>query len=93
MGNEDFPSFPEKKADCVIRYRDAVDAIADKYWPLNVLVVTHQTCVEEAAKWGGRKEDVEACYAAHVELSRTSRDGHDWKWCDDKGVYTYDAIF
>ena len=92
LGNEDFPDFPETKSHCLVRYRDAINVIADLYWPQSVLVVTHQTCVEEAVKWGGREDEVEASYAAHVQLSRRSRDHHNWKWREDKGVYVYDTL-
>lgn len=92
LGNEAFPEFPETKSKCFARYRHAVDSIADKYWPQSVLMVTHQTCVEQAVKWGGKEDEVEATYCAHVELSRRSKDSHDWTWREDKGVYIYDSV-
>ena len=86
------PNFPESRAECHIRYRQALDTIADQYWPQNLLLVTHQACVQEAVKWGGQDRDIEAVYCAHVQLSRCSKDHHKWTFREDQGIYTYDTI-
>lgn len=90
--SEPLPSFPETISECHARYRTALDKLADHYFPQTLLLVTHQACVQEAVRWGGKEEDVEAVYCAHVELSRTSKDSHDWKWEADGGIYEYDTV-
>ena len=87
-----FPQFPETLSECHARYRAALDSLADLYWPRTILLVTHQACVQEAARWGGKEEDVEAVYCAHVQLGRTSKESHDWKWEGDGGIYVYDVV-
>jgi broad specificity phosphatase PhoE len=87
------PHFPESKEDCYSRYRAALDELADQYWPKTLLLVTHQGCVQEAVGWGGKKDDVEAVYCAHVELSRTGKQSRDWTWRGDKGIFKYDVVF
>lgn len=92
LDSEPLPSFPEQIKACYVRYRHALDSLADKYWPQNLLLVTHQNCVQEAVQWGGKELDVEAEYCAHVQLSRTSNHNHNWVWRQDAGVYTYDTV-
>lgn len=92
LDSDPLPNFPETREQCFRRYRQAVDSLADKYWPQNLLLVTHQYCVQEAMAWGGKTEDVEATYCAHVQLSRTSKENHKWVWREDKGVYAYDTV-
>ena len=92
LDSEPLPKFPETREECYARYRCAVDSVADHYWPDNVLMVTHQGCVQEAVNWGGKMEDVEATYCSHVELSRTSKEDHIWVWREDCGIFTYDKL-
>lgn len=89
---EPLPNFPESRQECHARYRAALDSLADRYWPQQLLLVTHQACVQEAVRWGGKDDDVEADYCAHVQLMRTSKHSHDWQWVEDCGVYRYDPI-
>ena len=86
------PKFPESREQCHTRYRQALDTIADRYWPQNLLLLTHQACVQEAVKWGGQDRDVEAVYCAHVQLSRKSKDSHSWTFREDQGIFTYETV-
>lgn len=93
IDSQALPSYPETRMDCHARYRAALDTLADKYWPHNLLLVTHQACVQEAVAWGGQEGEVEAVYCAHVQLSRTSKSSHNWQWRGDGGVYKYDVVY
>ena len=92
VDSEPLPKFPESRGECHARYRQALDTIADSYWPQNLLLLTHQACVQEAVNWGGENRDVEAVYCAHVQLSRCSKDSHKWTFREEHGIYTYDTI-
>lgn len=92
LDSEPLPDYPEKRSDCSVRYRRALDTLADKYWPRTLLLVTHQICVQEAVCWGGKQGEFEAEYCAHVQLSRNSRDTHNWTWQGDTGIYAYDTL-
>lgn len=92
LDSEPLPAYPETKAECYARYRKAIDSLADQYWPHNMLLVSHQKCVEEAVGWGGKEGEMEAEYCAHVQLSRTSQESHSWAWKEDCGVYAYDSL-
>lgn len=92
IDSEPLPPFPETRTTCHARYKAALDKLADQFWPQTLLLVTHQACVQESVGWGGKEGDVEAVYCAHVELSRSSKDGHDWKWKGDGGIYKYDVL-
>ena len=86
------PNFPEKIDSVNVRYRDAVNVLADRHWPNSVLMVTHEICVREAYGWGGSKEEVEATYCSHVELERKESGSHNWRVCSYQGVYVYDSV-
>ncbi len=90
---EPLPTFPESRAECHARYRRALDTIADRLWPHNLLLVTHQACVQEAVKWGGENRDVEAVYCAHVQLSRRNKESHNWTFREEQGVFTYETVW
>lgn len=42
------PTFPETLVEAKERYRQAIQMVADKYWPDNVLIITHAICVRSA---------------------------------------------
>ena len=86
------PAFPETREVCYARYRKALDTLADQYWPQNLLLVTHQGCVQEALGWGGKLDDYEATYWAHVQLRRTTKGHYNWRWEGDRGVYAYEKL-
>ena len=92
LDSSPLPPFPEERNACYTRYKQALDMLADQFWPQNLLLVTHQGCVQEAVRWGGRQIDVEAIYCAHVHLSRTSQHNYNWVWREDAGIYTYETI-
>lgn len=92
VDSEPLPKFPESRAECRARYRRALDNLADRHWPQNLLLVTHQACVEKAVTWGGEDREVEAVYCAHVQLSRRSKDTHNWTFREEKGIYNYENI-
>ena len=86
------PSFPET-LDCVnVRYREAVNKLADAHWPSNILVVSHEICVREAYRWSGCQDEVEATYCGHVELERRERESYNWTLRGYEGVFKYDSI-
>ena len=67
--------------------------LADQHWPDNLLLVTHEYGVMQAMALGGCRDQVEATYCGHVELSRTDGREHSWKIEGYVGVYKYDNIF
>lgn len=86
------PNFPETNESVNIRYRNAVNELADRHWPDNVLMVSHEICVRESYRWGGSNEEVEATYCGHVELERKEKGSQEWRVCSYQGVYKYDNI-
>ena len=86
------PKFPETPTECKQRYLCAMNTLADKHWPKNMLLVSHEVCVREAVGWGGCKDDVEAIYCGQVELSRTDKDSNEWKLESYQGVFKYDVL-
>ena len=86
------PNFPETNESVNIRYRNAVNELADRHWPDNVLMVSHEICVRESYGWGGSNEEVEATYCGHVELERKEKGSQEWRVCSYQGVYKYDNI-
>ena len=56
-------------------------------------MVTHERGVKQAMILGGCMDDVEAvAYCGHVELSRTSRENHQWKIEQYCGVHKFEMI-
>ena len=74
------------------RYIEEFKRLADHHWPDNLIMVTHECAVMQAMVLGGCMDDVEATYCGHVELSRTSRENHQWKLEQYCGVYKYDQL-
>ncbi len=65
--------------------------LAAHHWPNNLLLVTHEYGVMQAMFLGGCRDDVEATYCGHVELSRASRTDYQWTIEQYCGVYKYDT--
>ena len=74
------------------RYLAVFQRLADQHWPESLLLVTHEYGVRQAMVLGGCRDDVEASYCGHVELSRTERE-QTWKIEDYVDVYKYDNFF
>ncbi len=65
--------------------------LARQHWPDHMLLVTHEYGVMQAMAVGGCKDEVEAIYCGHVELSRAST-ADPWTVEHYCGVYKYDTI-
>ena len=87
------PEYPEKVSDVHKRYFETFKQLANKYWPDNILLVTHEICVRDSVQWGGCNDEVEATYCGQVELVRTEQQCHDkWALVEYHGVYKYETM-
>ena len=86
------PACPETVESMYVRYKETVNKLSDDHWPINMLFVSHEICVREAAKWGEWEDEVEVTYCGHVELERNEKNLYDWRLRSYKGVFKYDTI-
>ena len=76
------------------RCRIAIQELADRHWPDNLVLVTHQYGVNQALVVGGRKDTYmyEVAYCGNVELCRENRTGK-WRIGTTNKIYKYDYVF
>ena len=63
------------------RFTAEFNQLADKYWPNNIIIVTHGYGVSQAvAMTRGElyRNGVWVEYCGHVELTRSNKENHDW---------------
>jgi hypothetical protein len=51
--SRDFPAYPEKAAEAILRYKKEFKRVADTHWPANLLLVTHEYGVLAGLELGG----------------------------------------
>ena len=74
------------------RYKAEFKRLADKHWPDNLLLVTHEYGVMSAMGLAEHHEDVEATYCSSVELYRKEQAQQNWCVGRHHGVYKYDSL-
>ena len=75
-----------------VRYKEEINRLADKHWPDNLLLVTHEYGVNSAMSLGGTMEPTETVYCGSVELVRSQQEQHNWTIEHYHGVFKYDII-
>ena len=70
-----------------------MSAIANEYYPDNLLLVTHQYGVEQAmgVALGKKFIEYEVAYCGNVELTRRSKDDP-WGLVSHQELYKYDTV-
>jgi hypothetical protein len=72
-----------------------IQELADKYYPENILLLTHQYGVEQALCLGLDPDHLlsyEVVYCGCVELIRSNKDSS-WKIHNKYGIYQYDFVY
>ena len=64
---------------CFFRFSPAYSRLADKFWPQNIVIVTHGYGVDEAVKKGGGPRATFVGYCGYVELTRTDHNRDKWE--------------
>ena len=75
------------------RYNQTLRTLADKHWPHNLLVVTHEYGVIEAMALGRAKGEYEASYCGYVELCRSEEEREVWAVDHYVDVFQYESFF
>ena len=78
--------------ELLIRYKVEFKRLADRHWPDNLLLVTHEYGVKAATELEQCLRDVEATYCGSVELVRKCQSHHEWSIVQYHGVYMYDIF-
>ena len=77
------------------RYQKAINELADKHWPNDIVLVTHKYGVEQALAMGGKEKShlyLYVPYCGNLELVREEKGGQ-WSIASMDRISEYEEFF